>query len=405
MINKYRKKFTLVTMLSLFVLLGLMITLINVINYTKTCRDSDFTIKNIINNEGPFNNPFENENPPQEGFNPGGRDIEARFRTRYFIVSFNNDGTVTNTSAEKIALSDNEAVDLATTIYNKNTEKGFYEQYRFNVIDKEDGKDIVMLDCTMEREANKNFLFTSLIISLAGYLVVFGVILVVSKIVVRPFYENMEKQKRFITDASHELKTPLTIMNANVEVLEIENGENEWLSSIKNQISRLTDMTKKLTLMAKMDESSNVYEFKDFDISKVLQDTIDDFSSLSSTKDKKITANIEDEIIFNGNNELVSELFHILLENAYKYSEEDINILLKKDNKNILIEFSNKANVPNGSLDYLFDRFYRMDNSRNSSTGGNGIGLSIAKSIVDINRGSISAFGHNNIITFRIVFK
>ena len=215
----------------------------------------------------------------------------------------------------------------------------------------------------------------------------------------------MEKQKRFITDASHELKTPLTIMNANVEVLEIENGENEWLTSIKNQISRLTDMTKKLTLMSKMDESNNIYEFTDFDISKVLKDTIDDFSSLSSTKDKKITTSIDDDIIFNGNSELVSELFHILLENAYKYSEEDIDISLKKDNKNIVIEFSNRADVPDGSLDYLFDRFYRMDASRNSTTGGNGIGLSIAKSIVDINHGVITANGSNNVITFKIIFK
>ena len=405
MINKYRKKFTLVTMLSLFVVLGLMMALINIINYTKTCKDSDLTISNSVNSEGPFNNPGGNVLPPEEGFNPIERDIEARFRTRYFIVSFNNNGEVTNISAEKIALSEDEAVTLAKKIYDKNTKKGFYEQYRFNVIDKENGKDIVMLDCTMERQSNKTFLFTSLIISLSGYLVVFGVILIVSKIVVRPFYENMEKQKRFITDASHELKTPLTIMNANVEVLEIENGENEWLTSIKNQISRLTDMTKKLTLMSKMDESNNIYEFTDFDISKVLKDTIDDFSSLSSTKDKKITTSIDDDIIFNGNSELVSELFHILLENAYKYSEEDIDISLKKDNKNIVIEFSNRADVPDGSLDYLFDRFYRMDASRNSTTGGNGIGLSIAKSIVDINHGVITANGSNNVITFKIIFK
>ena len=405
MINKYRKKFTLVTMLSLFIVLSMMIALINIINYTKTCKDSDLTINNIVNNAGPFNNPPGGEFPPEENFNPIGRDIEARFRTRYFIVSFNNDGVVTNTSAEKIALNEEEAVNLAKKIYDKNTSKGFYEQYRFNVIEKEDGKDVVMLDCTMERQSNKTFLITSLIISLSSYIIVSGIILIVSKIVVRPFYDNMEKQKRFITDASHELKTPLTIMNADVEVLEIENGENEWLTSIKAQISRLTDMTKKLTLMAKMDESDNVYEFKDFDISKVLVDAIDDFSSLSSTKDKKITTNIENGIIFKGNNELINELFHILLENAYKYSLEDINISLKKDNKNIIIEFSNSANVPDGSLDYLFDRFYRMDSSRNSSTGGHGIGLSIAKSIVDINRGVITAYGNNNVITFKITLK
>ena len=120
MINKYRKKFTLVTMLSLFVVLGLMMALINIINYTKTCKDSDLTISNIVNSEGPFNNHGGNVLPPEEGFNPIERDIEARFRTRYFIVSFNNNGEVTNISAEKIALSEDEAVTLLKKVFMNN---------------------------------------------------------------------------------------------------------------------------------------------------------------------------------------------------------------------------------------------------------------------------------------------
>ena len=248
-------------------------------------------------------------------------------------------------------------------------------------------------------------MLTSSIISLVAFAVVFLIMIVVSKIVVKPFYKNMEKQKQFITDASHELKTPLTIMSADVEVLEIESGENEWLNSIKSQISRLSSMTKNLTLMAKMDEDATTYELKDFNISNVLLEAIDDVTTLLSTKDKNLVVNVENDIHINGNEELVRELFMILLENAYKYSLGDVNISLKKENKNVSIEFSNKAEVPNGNLNYIFDRFYRMDEARNSKTGGNGIGLSIAKTIVEINHGEINAIGENNILTFFIKFK
>ncbi len=404
MINSYRKRFIFATMVSLFVLIGIMIGLTNIINYIKTCKDSDLTIQTIVNQEGPFN-PFGGM-PPMEGdFRERNFDREEVFRTRYFSITFDEDGNYVAGSVENINLTSEQALEIAKTIYDKNSSKGFYEQYRYNVIEKDNGTMVFMLDCAKERMANNDFLVTSLIISLSAYLVVFGLMVIVSKIVVRPFYENMEKQKRFITDASHELKTPLTIMSADVEVLEIENGENEWLDSIKKQIERLSGMTKKLTLMSKMEEDTAIYNLNDFDISSKLNESVEDFTTLLSTKDKKLLLDIEEGIHINGNEELIKELFFILLENAYKYSTSDVSILLKKENKNVRIEFSNGADVSDGPLDYLFDRFYRMDSSRNSKTGGNGVGLSIAKSIVEINHGQISATGENGVITFKIMFK
>ena len=404
MINKYRKKFIFVTMISLFVVFGFMMTLINVINYIRTCKDSDLTIMSIIDNREPFNfNP--GEMPPMDNPNAGPMDKEARFRTRFAIISFDESGNVTEASSDNISLSEEEVIEIAKTINSKNTSRGFYEQYRFNVIKDNNGKKIVILDCAKEKSSNRTFLLISLVISLSSYLVIFGVMVIVSKIVVRPFFENMEKQKRFITDASHELKTPLTIMNADLEVLEIENGTSEWSESIKAQIKRLTEMTHKLTLLSKMDEDNNNYTISDLDISNILKNVIEEYYPLSSVKEIKIDSSIEDDIHIKGNEELIIELFHILLENGYKYSLDDISVVLKKENKNVSLSFANKADVPDGALDYLFDRFYRLEESRNSKTGGNGIGLSIAKEIVEIHNGTIKAYGDNGIITFKINFK
>ena len=404
MINKYRKKFIIATMVSLFVIIALMIGLTNIINYVKTCKDSDATIRLIENKEGVFG-PGEGLPPQEDGFHGPEFDREELFRTRYFTVTFNDNGEVVSSSVENINLTVAEAIDYAKEVYNKNQEKGFYKQYRFNVSKNGEGTQVFMLDRAKEKMANNTFLLTSVIISMAAYLVVSILMVIVSKIVVRPFYENMEKQKRFITDASHELKTPLTIMNADIEVLEIENGENEWTSSIKSQIERLSNMTKKLTLMSKMEEDATTYDLSDFNLSNKLKEALDDFTTLLSTQDKKLVLDIDEGIHISGNEELIKELFFILLENAYKYSLGDISISLKREGKNVKLVFSNDAEVEDGELDYLFDRFYRMDSSRNSKTGGTGIGLSIAKSIVEINKGEIHANGNNNVITFEITFK
>ena len=204
MINKYRKKFIIVAMISLFVVIAIMIGLTNIINYVKTCKDSDETIQTIVNKEGPFGPPLGGI-PPMDG---SFRDREEAFRTRYFSVIYNIDGEEVASNIENINLTSAQASEIAKEVYEKNTSKGFYQQYRFNIIERDGGTMVFLLDCTKERMANNAFLITSLLISLGAYLGVFILLVIVSKIVVRPFYENMEKQKRFITDASHELKTP-----------------------------------------------------------------------------------------------------------------------------------------------------------------------------------------------------
>ena len=402
MINQYRKKFILTTMLSLLIVLVIIIGSINFFNYQKTKANCDFILEQITSQDGPFNNP--------DGPNPGNRDVpmgpEFRFQTRYFEVTLDASGEVVNTKLDFIAsVSEQEATDYAKAVAKKNSTKGYYQDYRYKVTADGDQKTYTFLESSRELSTNRTFLLISTIISLIGFIVVFVLITILSKLVVKPFYQNMEKQKKFITDASHELKTPLTIINADVDVIELDSGANTWTESIRKQTARLANMTKKLTLMAKMDEETHEFDMGDVKIGELLNQAVSDFSTVFNNSDKEIHLENNIDLSLHANEELINELFFIMLDNANKYSTGDIYIKSNVEHSHLVLEFSNPAEVPDGNLDYLFDRFYRLDEAHNSKTGGSGIGLSMAKSIMDIHHGKISAKGSNKTIYFTITFK
>lgn len=211
----------------------------------------------------------------------------------------------------------------------------------------------------------------------------------------RPVEESYERQKRFITDASHEIKTPLTIIDANTEVLEMESGENEWTQSTRNQIKRLSYLTQQMITLSKLDEQNSIFEKSEISLSQLVCESVEMFEATAKTKNKTICARIEEDITFCGDEKAMTQLIGILLDNAIKYSGETslIEVSLRKKGKKIYFEVCNPAdNIPKGNLDILFERFYRMDSSRNSETGGTGIGLSVAKAIVTAHKGKIAAF-------------
>ena len=401
MINQYRKRFILITMLSLFVVLVIIVGSINFLNYQKVKANCDNTLKQIVSTDGPFNNPG-NPNPDKD-FPMG---PEFRFQTRYFEVTLDESGNAVNVKLEFIAsITEEDAINYAKTVSKKNTLKGFYQSYRYLVTEDGANTTYTFLESSRELQTNRSFLLTSITISLVGFVVVFILITMFSKIVVKPFLQNTEKQKRFITDASHELKTPLTIINADVDVIELNNGASDWTESIRKQTSRLASMTKKLTLMAKMDEEAHEFDMNDVNISEILNQAVSDYATVFNNSDKEIHLENNANTCIYANEELINELFFIMLDNANKYSTGDIYIKAYTEHNHLIIEFSNPANVPDGNLDYLFDRFYRLDEAHNSKTGGSGIGLSMARSIMDIHHGKISAKGANNNIYFSIIFK
>ena len=212
--------------------------------------------------------------------------------------------------------------------------------------------------------------------------------------IVKPFWENYEKQRRFITDAGHDLKTPLTVIGADAEVLEMDIGENEWITDIRNQVTRLTDMTNSLIMLSKMEEPEPQYQMIDFPLSDIVEEVLDEYRSLAKTHEKNLSGSIQPMISLNGDEKSIRRLLGVLLDNAMKYSDEHgtITLTLEQQRGTIRLSvFNTCPYMPKESLPHLFDRFYRTDESRNSQTGGYGLGLSIAAAIVTAHKGKISA--------------
>lgn len=221
--------------------------------------------------------------------------------------------------------------------------------------------------------------------------------------------ESYEKQRQFITDASHEIKTPLTIIDANIEVLEMEHGENQWTKSTRNQVKRLTSLTQQLITLSKMDEEKNILERVEFSLSDAVLESVKSFEALIKTQNKKMDVEIEEDIFYFGDEMTIRQMIGILMDNAVKYSIDEgrIRVLLKRKGKKVQLQFFNETEaIPQGKQDVLFERFYRLDTSRNSETGGSGIGLSVAKAIVVSNKGKISAYSTDgNSLTVEIVLQ
>lgn len=394
MIKKLRQKFILSAMLSLIVVLLVIMSGIHIISYSKISADAD----NVLSVLNEFGGRFpKNNRPPDlkyDGIYKISLSPETPYQSRYFLVSFNTEGAVDYIDTRNVAALDTESAEAyAVDVYSSGSNNGFYSVYRYGVFDNEDGKLILFLDCSKELSNFYLSIAVSCIICGVGIISVLILVIIFSSFFLKPVSESYKKQKQFITDAGHEIKTPLAIIDANVDVLEMEQGENEWTASIKNQIQRLSSLTADLITLSKMEESDNII-MERFSISDLVCETIESFIIPAVTHNKLLDYDVDANIELCGDEKSIRRLVNILLDNAVKYTPEggEIFLTLKKQDKSILLSVENNAeNLKEGEMPYLFDRFYREDKSRNSSVKGYGIGLSVAKAIVDSHKGKISA--------------
>ena len=270
---------------------------------------------------------------------------------------------------------------------------GFIGSYRFLKAETNVGSLILFLNCQRELDSQHSFEKNSLLISIGVIASVFVLIVLVSKRVIAPIQETYIKQKQFITGASHELKTPLAIISSNADVLEMMNGDSKWTQNIHNQVDRLTSLVNSLVVFSRMEEKDTVERTR-FDLTNALESRIEDFNELANFQKKNIVTDIDPDLYYFGEEASIVQLMDILLENAIKYAPEDsgISVSLKKNRKYAILKVSNKATVQKGDLSKVFERFYRLDESRNSAIKGYGIGLSMAQLIVEKHKETIRAY-------------
>lgn len=384
MIKKLQHRFIFITMSCIGLVFALLLLAINIFmiifTFQKGYNILDVYSKHISSanvsapTEHPGINPFDN--------------------MRLFSVFFDTEGNLLQVSSpENHELSKEDKETLANEVLLLSKERGSYSNYLYTVKNTEKETVVCFFNFAPERAMTTRLLQTCALFSFIGVLILSIPIYFLSKWIIRPVQLAFDKQKQFIGDASHELKTPLTIIMANAEVLETSLPENKWLLHILEQGERMKQLINSLLTIAKLDAGQTITPFTDFDLSKTVQNSALTFESLAYEYQKQYQIHVEEHLSLLGNEEQIRQLVTILLDNAFKYSDENGHVsvsLTKHGNKKVLQVSNTGKSIPAKDQKHIFERFYRSDASRSRESGSYGLGLSIAHSIVALHKGKIS---------------
>ena len=380
--------------LVIFALMTLLITVSMRLHYT---QQADAMTNVIAANGGSVPMLYEFQAQDQNGNDlPFGfrYNAESAYRTRYFLVYYN--GTTPNeTNVEHIAaITEEESLAMAKTALSLGRQTGYVDTYRFRLAENDSGCYVLFLDCSESMTTQSNVLWIIFAVFVVFMLLLSAVFAICSKYVLQPFEENSRRQKQFITDASHELKTPLAIISANAELLEYKNGSNQWTETITGEVQHMSKMISELLTLSKLEELDDNVQTEPLDLCAVIRQTAGKFEEVAARKGASLHIELPQECRMNGNPDLLAELVSILTENAAKYvnGQGKVELRLRQTGKKAVFTVYNTAVFETPpDCDRLFDRFYRTDSARSSQTGGQGIGRSVARRITALHGGSISA--------------
>lgn len=412
MINRLRKKFILLSTVSLLLLLAVIVTSSSLLIYGELAANADAVLDTLADRQGRYDKkmplkPSKDDVPDEVGrendirvgngrfFGDRSLSPEAVYESRFFIIILSKEGQIKEINTENILMIDSEqAEEYAKAVLDKKNTRGFMGVFRYLKTEVDNDIGVIFLDCGRKFDTFKGSIIINCLISFAGFLASMVIIIIFSKKIVQPVSESYEKQKQFISMAGHELKTPLTIIDADAEVLSMElEEENEWLSDICSQTKRMAVLTNDLLSLSRMDENREQFTMIEFPISDVISETVQSFQTLAHSKDRNIIADITPMLSYTGDEKSIRQITGILLDNAIKYSKsKDIVLKLEKKGHNIVLAVKNSSEpLSDMQLKQMFDRFYRTEQSRNSQKGGYGLGLSIAKAMVEAHKGKITA--------------
>ena len=440
MIRKLRLRFILAALVSILFVLSATIAAINVSNYLKVERETKESLDSVIEygHQSRLMSYSGNWGGQYGGGQFGGQGQQDPSRRnpdlneQYFFTVFDESGSIEYYDYSHIAPGDSD-VELrqlmSMKIYASGEVEGSVGQLRFKRVDTDDTVDrvtgmtytpegmqptteeievkltfVAFLD-TSERYHNfNNFFVSSMVIAAISYTVLAILIILSSKLVFRTSEESYKKQKAFITNASHELKTPLTIISTDLELIEMDHGKTEWTESIHDQVLRLNTMTKQLVTLSRLDEANlDNYPFAVFSLTDLANESIEAFAPTYKNRELTFKHEVGLDIDIKANKYLINELFYIFLDNALKYAKDkgEVTLIVRKNaNKKVDIIFSNDVEDDEMDTNLLFERFYRSPKS--SSKEGSGIGLSIAKEIVELHKGKVNVSVKDGKIYFNI---
>ncbi len=429
MINKLRNRFIRIATLSVAAVMLLLTAILNVANYAATDADLRSTLQLISDNRGtiplpekPGDVPRLDRQPPEQPRADGdtapaddsrpGRNgpftAETPYATRYFVLFYQEDGTLVRADLQNIAsVTEEDTAEYLAAAVDHGAGYGSCGGYRFLVTRTEDGRSMaIFLECSQSRRAVRTVLVWSLAADAICTLLVLGLVVLLSRRAIDPVVRSAEQQKQFITDASHELKTPITVIATSLKVLEMDVGPQKWIDKARAQTEKLKALVNSLVTLSRMDEEQSPLHMEPFPVSDAVTETAESFREVAEGGGHALALSVTPGLTYTGDEYAVRQLVSILLDNAVKYAAPSapIALTLEKARRGVALRVSNRCENA-GSIDTgkLFDRFYRADPAR--TAGGFGIGLSIARSIAEGHRGAISARTEGDTITFTALLK
>lgn len=421
MLNTLKRRFILTAIGSVTVLLVILLGALNVVNVYLSNAQSEQLLDLLLSDEHAAlpnaqppaikpEAPHRREPRPDSLLSPPLTEDTA-MSARFFRVFLDADGAVSFADLSRIStVTEEDAAALTADVLRKGDTAGRLSRFHYRLLALPDGRGsmVVFLDVSAQRFAVWRTALISCAIGLLVWLIVLGVVLLMARRAIAPIAQSMERQKQFVTNAGHEIKTPLAIISTNVDALELHQGGSCWSENIRAQVLRLDGLMRNLLALARLDESALPPSAADFSLSLLCEELLDGFNEQAAERRLTLTSDIAPDLTVHADRGMMAELITLLLDNAAKYADPDtaVTLSLCADERQTRLTVRNRcAEIPQGDLDRLFDRFVRGNAARTQKSGGYGIGLSIARALAEANRARLTVSAPADTeIAFNLIF-
>jgi len=405
-IKALRKKFIVIAMVSIFLAMLFIGATVNTVSLIVTRTSINRTLDLLIADAaGESISQPERSSPFWEVFSTDYR------RSRYYVVTFDQSGEIVSVESNMQDSSDESQIEqYGMEIVQSNTTRGHKGDYYYKLQKTDELAVLALLDTSLMTFSELRFMYITFALGTLGMIITFFLVRHFSERAIKPEIENSMRQKQFITNASHELKTPLAVIRANTEMTEMTQGESEWTQSTLRQVDHLNGMIQNLVMITRSEEKEDRSELSKIDASKAVGETIDTYEPLAAQSGLRVERHIEPSVEVVADESKIRQLSTILMDNAIKYCDEggmiQVSLTKGKNGTGLALTVSNSYKEgENADIKHFFDRFYREDASHNIDKGGYGIGLSIAQSICSSYSGDIRAEWKDGVIYFICTIK